>query len=106
MKSPVLDCQKPRDGTLLGAQLESLAAVGSRFECIDHWVRWLWFGRSGDRRTGREKKIEKFGVINLLNERESDILGSGCSSRHGSAGGDGNPGIRIEYSLRSEAKTK
>lgn len=36
MKSPVLDCQKPRDGTLLGAQLESLAAVGSRFECYFH----------------------------------------------------------------------
>lgn len=33
VKSPVLNCQKLRDGTLLGAQVDCLAAVGRRFEC-------------------------------------------------------------------------
>ena len=33
MKSPVLNFQKLLDGTLLGAQVDCLAAVGRRLEC-------------------------------------------------------------------------
>lgn len=46
MKSPVLDCQKPCDRTLLSAQVECLAAVGRRLECHfhPHGVRIPLFG--------------------------------------------------------------